>query len=326
VSEADVCVIMPTWNRANYLGFAIDSIGRQTADVRIELIVADDASTDNTWEVIREYTSRWAHRLTIQHLLLPKGGVCVARNKALASSSAPLVTFLDSDDVWEDTKLACQLPLLSDRVGLVHSDFRYIDTLGHFSDNGGQRPDNPARGKCLTAMLAEDTVVFSTVLVRRKWIDAAAASEPHGLPFDLKWVNGEDYDLLLRIARFTDFGYVSRPLAQYRVHEHQTGMSDLARVFRYHCQVQMAFVDRWGTQLGLDSTAGRDAAQAFLLSRCESLYWQRNLEIVRKLCALATELGFNDPRFQMLKRRASRPRWLLSAKDTWDRIWTPART
>ena len=80
------------------------------------------------------------------------------------------------------------------------------------------------------------------------------------------------------------------------------------------------------TQLGLDSTAGRDAAQAFLLSRCESLYWQRNLEIVRKLCALATELGFNDPRFQMLKRRASRPRWLLSAKDTWDRIWTPART
>ncbi len=326
MSIADVCVIMPTWNRANYLGCAIDSIGRQTADVRIELIVADDASNDNTAEVIRERTTRWAKRMTIQYLPLPKGGVCVARNKAIASSTAPLVTFLDSDDVWEDTKLADQLPLLSDRVGLVHSDFRYIDPVGHYTDNGGQRPDNPARGKCLTAMLAEDTVVFSTVLVRRKWIDLAAASESHGLPFDLHWVNGEDYDLLLRIARLTDFGYVNRPLAQYRVHANQTGMSDLARVFRYHCQVQMAFIDRWGSQLGLDSTVGRDAAQAFLLGRCESLYWQRKLELVRKLCGLATELGFTDSRFLSFKRRASRPRWLLSAKDTWDRIWTPART
>ncbi len=326
MSEADVSVIMPTWNRANYLGYAIDSIGRQTADVRIELIVADDASTDNTAAVIREHTSRWAHRMTIHYLPLPKGGVCVARNVALASSSAPLVAFLDSDDIWEDTKLADQLPLLSDHVGLVHSNFRYIDSFGHFSDKTGQRPDNPARDKCLTSMLAEDTVVFSTVLVRREFIDAAAASEPHGLPFDLHWVNGEDYDLLLRIARLTDFGYVSRPLTQYRQHAQQTGMSDLARVFRYHCQVQMAFVDRWGTQLGWDSTTGRDAAQAFLLSRCESLYWQRKLELVRKLCGLATELGFTDPRFLSLKRRASRPRWLLSAKDTWDRIWTPART
>jgi hypothetical protein len=158
------------------------------------------------------------------------------------------------------------------------------------------------------------------VLTRRDLIDEAARAEPHGLPFDPKWTCGEDYDLLLRLSRLSPFGFVEAPATHYRIHGGQTGMNDLARVFRFHCLVQMDFVERWGSLVGFAPCVGRDAAREFLHGRAESLYWQRATETVKKLCDLTSELGLNDVRFEELRRRAARPKWLLRLKDYWERL------
>lgn len=315
----DVTVIIPTHNRARYLPAALASVFAQTYPGRLEAVVIDDGSTDDTPAAVAPFLAADG-RVKVQYLRREKAGVCAARNAGLEASRCPLVAFLDSDDVWEPEKLERQAALLSADVRVAHTDFRYVDDGGAFTDAGGQRPNNPARGDCLPALLAEDTVIFSSVLADRGVIDRAAAAEPHGFPFDPVWTNGQDYDLLLRCARLTRFGYAAEPLTRYRVHPNQNAMANLPRVFGFHCRVQMSFSDRWGPACGLPAAAGRDAAREFLHGRTESMYWQRRPEIVRPLCDLADELGLADERFARLRRLARRPRWLLRLRDAVDRM------
>ena len=320
MSIPDISVIMPTWNRAKYLPSALRTISNQTIDAKIEVVIADDGSTDDTAEVVRRITADWPKNRTVQYLPLSRNGVCAARNAALAASTAPIVAFLDSDDEWEEGKLEAQIALLSDEVGLVHTDFRYIDSEGRLTDSGPQRPNNPASGECLNALLAEDTVLFSSVLVRRAIIDEVVVLEPHRLPFDPQWSNGQDYDLLLRIGLRTQFGYVSVPLTRYRMHDSQNAMGYLSRAFRFHCRVQMAFAERHCQDIG-GLAVGRDAARQFLLGRTKAHYWKRQLSIVRELCDLADELQLSNEEFSHLRRLSKVPMWLLRTKDSLDRLF-----
>lgn len=319
MTAPDISVVVPTYNRAGLLPAALDSVFAQTFPGRVEVVVIDDGSKDNTAEVVRPYLDRGG-RVTARYLPRENTGVCATRNFGLAQCGGELVAFLDSDDEWLPDKLAKQVAMLSDEVGVVHTDFRYIDPTGKFTDTGPQRPDNPCRGRCLRPLLAEDRVIFSSVLARRALIARVSAEESHGLPFDPQWTCGEDYDLLLRLARHTTFGYASEPLTRYRVHGGQTGMDNLPRVFGYHCRVQIAFAERWGRAEGLPPDAGVTAAREFLYSRADSLYWQRRTGVVLDLCRLADELGLSDERFARLAAKAKRPRWLLRVKDAVDRL------
>lgn len=320
MSIPDISVIIPTWNRAKYLPAALRSVLNQTIDARIEVVIADDGSTDASAEIVRRITADWPKNRTVQYLQLVKNGVCAARNAALDSSTAPIVAFLDSDDEWDERKLEAQVAVLSEEVGLVHTDFRYIDSDGRFMDFGPQRPNNPARGECLNALLSEDTIIFSSVLVRRAIIDEVVVLEPHGLPFDPQWTNGQDYDLLLRISLRTQFGYVSVPLTRYRTHDSQNAMGNLSRVFGFHCRVQMAFAERHCQNIG-GLAIGQDAARQFLLGRTNSHYWKRQLSIVRELCSLAEELQLSNEEFLHLRRLSKVPIWILRTKDSLDRLF-----
>ena len=316
----DLSVVIPTHNRAQFIGQTLESVFNQTFDGQIEVMIVDDGSTDSTSEVVQPYL-KGADRVRVHYRHVEKAGVVAARNHALAQSSAPWVAFLDSDDLWEATKIERQLTQADDEnVGVVHTDFRYIDDSGQFLDAHPQRPDNPAQGWCAQALLAEDTVIFSSVLMRREIIDAIAAIEGHKLPFDPRWTNGQDYDLLLRAALQSPFAYVAEPLTHYRTHAHQNAMGNFHKVFGFHCRVQIDFAVRHGHRLDLTERDGRHAAAEFLWRRANSLYWQRELKQTQQLCDLAAELGFDETRFQQLRRQAQRPRWLLRLKDRLDRL------
>ena len=315
MSLPTVSVIVPTYNRADLLPRALDSILGQTYEGPIEVIVIDDGSTDHTAAIMDRYLAgNSAVRVRFEQP--GRGGVVAARNHGVSIATGTWIAFLDSDDEWLPGKLAAQIALAeATGAGVVHTGFRYIDTTGQFTDDGPQRVDNPARGKCVTAMLAEDTVIFSSVAIRRDVLDRIISEAPHGKAFDPRWTCGEDYDLLLRAAVVTEFAYIPDVLTYYRVHANQTGMDNLPRVFGYHCRVQIDFADRFGKYLGLADDAGRRAAREFLLGRVESLYWQRELTVARQLCTLATELGLADERINALHRRCRRPKSLLKIKD-----------
>ena len=140
----DIAVITPTYNRAALLPDALDSVVAQTIDASIEVAVVDDGSTDDTVDVMRPYLERYgdpAGRIHVTFSQQEKRGVVAARNLAIAQTTAPLIAILDSDDFWAPKKLAMQVEAMNadDRVGVVHTSFRYVDERGAFTDDGPQR-------------------------------------------------------------------------------------------------------------------------------------------------------------------------------------------
>src|SRR2546423_12851996 len=97
-------VVIPTWNRARLVGEAVESALAQM-DGRVEVIVVDDGSTDDT---AGELARRFGTRVNV--LRMPRrGGIGAARNAGAREASGELVAFLDSDDLWLPGKLDAEL-------------------------------------------------------------------------------------------------------------------------------------------------------------------------------------------------------------------------
>lgn len=115
-----VSVIIPTYNRANLVGKAVKSVLAQSYQ-NFEIIVVDNASCDNTAEVINSIID---NRIKfIKHDV--NRGPAASRNTGLKNSGGDYITFLDSDDEWLFGKLACQLDVFKedeDGIGLVFTN------------------------------------------------------------------------------------------------------------------------------------------------------------------------------------------------------------
>lgn len=98
-------VIIPTYNRAELVTQAVDSVLAQSTDDD-ELLVVIDGSTDNTAQSLQRYGDR------IHVIHQPNSGVNSARNRALAESSGEYVALLDDDDLWYPFKLRLQIQLM----------------------------------------------------------------------------------------------------------------------------------------------------------------------------------------------------------------------
>jgi len=101
VNESDplVSIIMPTWNRGYVIGEAIASVLDQTYS-NWELLVCDDASSDNTQEVIESFNDQ-----RISYSKLKKTNGAVARNHGLRAAAGDIYAFLDSDNIWSPNYL-----------------------------------------------------------------------------------------------------------------------------------------------------------------------------------------------------------------------------
>ena len=129
-----VSVIVPVFNGARYLREALDSILRQTYQP-VEVIVVDDASTDETGIVLDEFGPR------IRRAVQPRSGQSVARNRGVELATGRYLAFLDADDLWPDQKLAAQ-------VAMLEEDPQCDLLFGHaeqFRQNAGA-PSKPAPG------------------------------------------------------------------------------------------------------------------------------------------------------------------------------------
>ncbi len=116
-----VSVIIPTYNRAHLLGRAIESVLDQTYQ-DFEIIVVDDASADETEEVVKSFGDDRINHIRHQK---NKGG-SAARNTGIKAARGEFIAFLDSDDEWVPKKLEKEidrLQTLSNEVGVVYSGF-----------------------------------------------------------------------------------------------------------------------------------------------------------------------------------------------------------
>jgi glycosyltransferase involved in cell wall biosynthesis len=120
-----ISVIIPAWNREQYLGAALDSVFAQGRD-DLEILVVDDGSTDGTVAVAQ---SRPGVRVVSQQ----REGPGAARNRGIAETRGELIAFLDSDDWWEPDKLSRQLAALESQptAGMVLCHVRNVLGAGH---------------------------------------------------------------------------------------------------------------------------------------------------------------------------------------------------
>jgi glycosyltransferase involved in cell wall biosynthesis len=106
-ARGTVAVVIPTFNRADLLARALDSVARQTQPAT-EIIVVDDGSTDDTAERLR--APDYAHIRVISHG--ERRGAAAARNSGIRAARGEFIAFLDSDDEWTPDKLARQRSFL----------------------------------------------------------------------------------------------------------------------------------------------------------------------------------------------------------------------
>lgn len=119
-----VSIIMPSYNTAKYISDSIDSVLGQTY-TNWELIIVDDCSTDNTDDIVNEYSSD----NRIKYLKNEKNsGAAVSRNYGLREAKGKWIAFLDSDDIWEMQKLEKQIAFMtSNGYFFSYTNYEQID-------------------------------------------------------------------------------------------------------------------------------------------------------------------------------------------------------
>lgn len=109
-----VSCIVPVFNGERYIRETLDSILGQTY-LPLEVIVADDGSTDNTRNVVTGFGSR------VMYLHQDNAGPAAARNLGLTMARGEFIAFLDADDIWHEEKLQRQITLFEDSPELDYS-------------------------------------------------------------------------------------------------------------------------------------------------------------------------------------------------------------
>ena len=209
MSIPKVSVIIPTFNRAHLLSNAISSVLKQSF-TKFELIVVDDASTDQTEKIISGIND--PRIVYIKHAL-NRGGAA-ARNAGIRKSRGPYVAFLDSDDEWYKWKLEAQMKIfertLNPNLGVVYCGMRV-----HDHRTGRIRDIRPViRGDLSKDILYGHPPGMnggSGILVRKSCFEEIGY-------FDTDLKAGQDWDLSLRLAQKFSFDFVDQILFLWNQH------------------------------------------------------------------------------------------------------------
>ncbi|MFO1060876.1 MAG: glycosyltransferase family A protein [Dongiaceae bacterium] len=183
-AAAAVDVVIPVRNAARHLPAAIRSVLAQ-APPPAQVIVVDDASTDASAAAAAAFGP--AVRLLRR---AERGGVSAARNDGIAAASAPLIAFLDADDLWTEDSLQARraaldaAPRLDAAFGLVRQFL--CDSLPPERRDRIRCPDAPQRGYLVGGMLARREVFarfggFDPGLRAAQFVDWLAAARSGGL-------------------------------------------------------------------------------------------------------------------------------------------------
>jgi glycosyltransferase involved in cell wall biosynthesis len=196
-----VSVIIPTRDRLALLQQAVRSVSEQTLR-DWELIVVDDGSQDGTWRWISSHHALRALRTPTAR------GPAAARNLGAAQASAPLLAFLDSDDLFLPSKLERQLALLADQpqCALCHSDELWLRDGRELR----QQLKHAKRGGWIFAHCLPLCCISPSAAVIRREVFAALGG------FDEELEIAEDYELWLRLTCRHEVAFVPEPLVVKR--------------------------------------------------------------------------------------------------------------
>lgn len=220
MSSPKVSVIIPSYNTAAYIGQALDSVLNQTYD-NYEIIVVDDGSTDNTYEIIQNY------RPLITYHYQENQGLPGARNTGIRIATGEYISLLDADDVFLPHHLENSVKYLEahKNLGFIFADVIFFNNDTILKESGfentkiydipyDQYSDN---FRIFTRRIFRELIYGSfiancTAVIKKRILYYV------GL-YDASLIHAEDRDLWLRIDEKYKIGYINDKNAKVRVHE-----------------------------------------------------------------------------------------------------------
>lgn len=199
-----VSVVIPTYNRAEDLQRALQSVREQTY-TNWEVIVVDNYSTDNTDDIVGMIEDPRVFLYKIRN----NGVIAVSRNLGIQKASGELIALLDSDDWWAKEKLERSVAAIQSGADIVYHDLWMVTGRERKYRKVGSWPLMQPVYDAL--IMNGNPVINSSVVVRKKIIEKIG-----GISENPKLIAAEDFDCWLRIALVTDrFAFLPEVLGYY---------------------------------------------------------------------------------------------------------------
>lgn len=205
LSNMTVSIITPTHNSACFICETLDAILAQT-QTHWELLITDDASTDDTCEIIEAYQQK-DKRIKL-FKLEENAGAAVARNNSIRHASGRFIAFCDSDDVWTTDKLEKQIGFMLDNGhAFTFAPYHIISEQGNKIGFSSTRDKVNYKDILITCDIGTLTAVYDTFMLGKVYMPLIRKSQ--------------DYGLWLRILKMIDYAHsYPKPLGHYRIRPH----------------------------------------------------------------------------------------------------------
>ena len=227
-----VSIIVPTYNRARLLQITLESVLAQTYP-NIEVIVVDNASTDETPDLMKQYEGR------VRYIRKPVNkGMTDSYNMGWQAATGDLLMFLDSDDVIEPRMIELEVAYLATHpeADFVYTRFYNIDESGRRLQKVWLLPQGEAP-RMLEQLVHGNFIWLGSTLFRRSRLEKVG-------PWDERCSLAQDWDMFFRLAlQGCRFACIQQPLGAYRHHLNnsthnvlaveQTWLATLEKVFSH---------------------------------------------------------------------------------------------
>ena len=201
-----VSIVIPTYNHAEYLKQALNSVAKQTFN-NWEAIIVNNFSDDATLQIIEQFNEPRFKVINFRN----HGVIAASRNIGIQNSLAPVIAFLDSDDIWHQKKLSKCMPEFQNGMDVVcHGENWISNDSFHRSIFYG-----PAKRATFRNLLFRGNCIStSATLVNKKVLEQLG-----GFSENPSFITAEDYELWIRISRTTTkFVFIHEILGEYRRH------------------------------------------------------------------------------------------------------------
>ena len=234
-----VSVIMPVYNAGAYLAEAIESILNQTY-LNFELIIVDDNSTDNSWEIIRSFQTRNPRKIKAVRLAktLNKGGDSCA-NEGYKKAQGEFIARMDADDISHPKRLEKQVQYLltHPQIVVVGSRAHLINRLGKIIDVKNVPTLHPEIYK---EYFAVHPMIHPTLMIRRSLLPKRENL------YRIKYSANNDYYTFFELLQFGKFANLKEKLLYYRVHDKNDSLTHLKNRFFNTVKIRLEAIVKFG--------------------------------------------------------------------------------
>jgi len=226
-----VSVVIPTFNHANFLRSAIQSVIDQTY-ANWEAIIVNNFSTDHTIGVVAEFNDPRIQLVNYRN----HGVIAASRNEGVRLATGSVVAFLDSDDNWYPNKLArCVEQIGQGNDVVCHGENWSSDGLPVRAVYYG-----PVKNSTPKKLLSRGNCISTSATIVR----TSTLNEVGGFSENSEFITAEDYELWIKLSKVTErFFFIHEILGEFRRHD-QSASSAVQR----HLDAELSVIDHHSSQ------------------------------------------------------------------------------